>query len=331
MPVGTSPGAVTAAMAYLNHTYGNEIARHGRTIDELILFTTRAVKEGEAKAENSIWNHYGKGTAYKSFDKQEKVFEVIEEFYQREIKPSMLKPRKAKPGENNPPPAVYWCEAFADFSDDAGSDYERSLRSAAEVLVLHLSKPETTGKQVWINLTGGTNVMNAALLQVAYLSGLVARLYYTFAPRGETQFLQPASDYFKYVEVPLLKTAPDEAHLAVLEALATFAGEWVDSQTLLDFLKPYYAKEFPDAPGYFQTVTIEAFRREFLNKLDGRGLERREENGEKLDWVKLSDDGAKLLKQMNDEIFRALTKRGQTAQGALEGKNFTHGWEKLDW
>jgi len=36
------------------------------------------------------------------------------------------------------------------------------------------------GKEVWINLTGGTNVVNMALQLAAALPGTPARLYITF-------------------------------------------------------------------------------------------------------------------------------------------------------
>jgi hypothetical protein len=314
IPLGTNPGAVTSALAYLKHKYPNgQDVKLGRVVEAILLFAPREIKNGNQKkyrAEACIFNDYGKCGSRKSY-KDENVFEIALDFIQAEIAPIMTKP------------TIYWCEAFAD-------NYEKSFRSVAEAVVLELSKPEAKGKNLWVNLTGGTNVMNAALMQMSFLSGLVSNLYYTFVPESEKRYLQPASDNFNFIEVPLIKTSIDEAHCMLLKALGELNGEWVDSDDLLGFLRPIRSEEFPDLPPYFEKVSKEALEKEFLMKLAGRGLERETlADGRMTFRTRLTEDGKKLLAQLDDEIFRALTKRGWTERGKLDELQHSYGWEDL--
>jgi hypothetical protein len=233
--------------------------------------------------------------------KDEKVIDVVLGFISREIASGASKP------------TVYWCEAFA-------NDYDKSFRSAAEALVLKLSPPESTGKHLWINLTGGTNVMNAALLQAAFLSGLTARAYYTFVLPQMTDYLQPAGErHFSYHEVPLIKTVFDESYYDVFEVLKTLE-DWVSSEDLLCLLKN-------QRPEYFEAVDLNRLKKEFLNKMDGHGLEREVlPDGNKGDKVRISNEGKELLRKIHDPVFCALTQRGQTDRFNAK---FTYGWEKL--
>jgi hypothetical protein len=158
-------------------------------------------------------------------------------------------------------------------------------------------------------------------MQVALLSGLVSKVYYTFVPEDETDYLQPAGGNFKFVEVPLIKTSFDESHYALLNVLSD--SNWTDSEELLSFLK----SEHND---YFKEVSRERLEKEFLTQLDGRGLEREAlPNGQKTYRVRLTEDGKELLAQMEDPIFRALTKRGWTERGALDEIQHRFGWESL--
>lgn len=307
MPLGTRPGAVTTALAHLKHKHGQRNDQLGRIIEAIVLFTPREIKEGaqrQHRATPCVFNNYGGLGSRKRYGNDDNVVGIVLDFISAEIAPMMTKP------------TVYWCEAFAD-------DYDKSFRSAAEAMALHLSKPESKGKNLWVNLTGGTNVMNAALMQMAFLSGLVSKVYYTFVPESEKDYLQPASDGFKFIEVPLIKTSFDEAHYVLLSVLNVMNGEWIGSDDLLGFLKQ-------ERNDYFAAVTQDRLEREFLTQLDGRGLERETlPDGTKTYRVRLTDDGEKLLDQIEDPVFRALTKRGWTERGALDGVRRTHGWELL--
>jgi hypothetical protein len=92
---------------------------------------------------------------------------------------------------------------------------------------------------------------------------------------------------------------------------------------LLSFLKQ-------ERNDYFAAVNQDRLEKEFLTQLDGRGLERETlSDGTKTYRVRLTEDGGKLLDQIEDPVFRALTKRGWTERGALDGMPRTHGWELL--
>ncbi len=306
MPLGTRPGAVTAALADLKHKYGERTDEWGRTFEAIVLFTPREIKEGRQRqhlTEHCFFNEYGKPSCRRDYT-DENAVDIVLDFIRAEIAPMMTKR------------TIYWCEAFP-------NDYEKSFRSAAEALTLELSKPGSKGKNLWLSLTGGTNVMNAAVMQVALLSGLISKVYYTFAPEGETDYLQPAGDNFKFVEVPLIKTSFDESHYALLKVLKVMEGEWIGSEDLLGFLKN-------DAHEYFAEVNQDRLEKEFLTQLDGRGLEREPlPDGQKTYRVRLTKDGEKLLAQMADPIFRALTKRGWTERGGLDEIQHSFGWESL--
>ena len=304
MPLGTRPGAVTAALAYLKNKHGERTDEWGRTFEAIVLFTPQEIKEGRQRGhlvEHCFFNEYGK-SARRSEHTCENAVEIVLDFIRAEIRPLMTKP------------TIYWCEAFP-------NDYPNSFRSAAEALTLELSKPESKGKNLWLSLTGGTNIMNAALMQVALLSGLVSKVYYTFVPEDETDYLQPAGGNFKFVEVPLIKTSFDESHYALLNVLSD--SNWTDSEELRSFLKSEHNN-------YFKEVSRERLEKEFLTQLDGRGLEREAlPNGQKTYRVRLTEDGKELLAQMEDPLFRALTKRGWTERGALDEIQHSFGWEPL--
>lgn len=314
MPLGKKPGAVTAALAELKHKYPTGQDKNlGHIFEAMVLFTPCEIKEGRERrhlAEPCFFNEYGKPACRKEYPDKNAV-EIVLEFMRAEIKPLMTKP------------TVYWCEAFL-------NDYEKSFRSAAEALTLKLSKPGSKGKNLWLSLTGGTNIMNAAMMQVALLSGLISKVYYTFVPEDETDYLQPASDNFKFVELPLLKTSFDESHYALLNVLRIMNGEWIDSADLLGILKNDAHQYFAKKEDQDSREQKEQFEREFLTQLDGRGLERETlPNGQKTYRTRLTTDGMRLLAQMEDPIFRALTKRGWTERGELDGMQHSFGWQSL--
>ncbi|MGH9824603.1 MAG: hypothetical protein ACREDR_15300 [Blastocatellia bacterium] len=303
MPLGKSPGAVTAPLSWLKNKYGERTAEWGRTIEEIVLYTTLEIKEGCAKehrAEYCCWNRYGKVPGPEKRD--ENAVSIVLDFIRKEIAGTDYKPK------------VHWCEAFA-------NDYKKSFRSAAEAMVLYLSKPERTGKNVWINITGGTNIMNVALMQVALLSGLASQVYYAFVPESNTSYLQPVDDGFALTRIPLVKTSFDDADYVLLQELGP--ANCISGDELLSRLKSKW-------PQIFSTVTPERFRKEFLNKLDGRGIERqRDEKGAKTPYIRLSGDGQELIELIEDPIFQALTLRGRTSHDDIASKRFTFRWEEL--
>jgi hypothetical protein len=196
------------------------------------------------------------------------------------------------------------------------NNYEAGFETVARA-ALHFAPPESTGRNIWANLTGGTNVMNAALFQVAVLSGLISRLYYTFvAERRYVNYLQPPttdSARFCWDEVPLFKTAVDEVYRAVLEELQEMNGAWCDGKELLTRLKSRAWGHLGQVQAQgIAAMEFQTFCQEFLNKLDGRELERRKlPDNTKMPEVRLSPRGKRLLEQLESPLYQALIQRGQ--------------------
>ncbi|MFN3929729.1 MAG: hypothetical protein ACK4OK_08870, partial [Thermoflexus sp.] len=76
------------------------------------------------------------------------------------------------------------------------------------------------GKEIWINLTGGNNVINAALMLAATLSGNVARAYYVQAEDeiAEKCVRFTAEDGY-WVELPIMPLSFDPLQWAIITLL----------------------------------------------------------------------------------------------------------------
>jgi hypothetical protein len=170
---------------------------------------------------------------------------------------------------------------------------------------LRFHPPGEVGKHLWANITGGTNPLNAALFQTAFLSGFISRLYYTFIadPRKYGKYLQPFScdeSLFDYREIYVLKTSFDDRYQHVLEELETVAAtdseQWLTSQDLLGRLKT------KGIPG-FHNMDVERFTLDFLHVMQGRGVERKD----KEDQVRLDPEvGKRILKLLRSNLIQAL-------------------------
>jgi len=155
---------------------------------------------------------------------------------------------------------VYWCDVDR---SDLGTTFERVAR------VLFAAKPpDKLGKEVWVNLTGGSNVVNMALQLATALSGAPARLYYLQA--DDIRLARPAlplvdlgslRDRF-WVELPIVYLAFDAAHRQVLETLQTLSGPVAETE-LLARLKQGSS---------FSEMDQQALRRELLVPLRGQQL-----------------------------------------------------------
>jgi len=175
------------------------------------------------------------------------------------------------------------------------------------------------GKHLWANLTGGPNIVNAALLEVAFLSGLIARLYYTFLSdvRRYGRYLRPPSvdaNIFDWREVPLVKTAFDEEYYHVLRVLADY-GDWIEDRELLSLL----AQEQPERFGS-ERMSPKVFLRDFLNKMDGRELEREVlPDGTPTNRNRLSLYGKRTVERLDaSELFQTLLHPGRREKETID-------------
>ncbi len=301
-PVGTSPGAVTAGLAYLKHHADHFHGYKGQIIESVVVFGPTSVATDEC-----VLNEYGEARARKRWRQGDTtVADVVRQYIASEIAPIM--PDKG---------ALYLWTVDP-------HDFDACLDALAEA-TLTLGRPDTTGKLLWANLTGGTNVLNAALMEVATLSGLVARVYYTFlADDGDRKYLQPATTderYFLWDEVAVFKTVFDAAYYRVLAMLAEL-GDWCADRELWQRLK-----NDEEVWRYYGQVTLEQFRDQLLNRMDGREIERDAPTGHR---VRLGLQGRRVLEHINRPLFKALVQRGRDADFDAQAQRRTL-QEKVVW
>lgn len=294
-PVGASPGAVTSALAYLNHH--QELAKPypGKIIQDVVIFCSHDVDTGTRAAEKYVWNTYGQEVSRKGWQAprgHENTVEVIKTFL-RHAEDGVLMPEKGN--------LYVWPVEV--------NNYQACFEVIAKA-TLAVARSDDTGKYVWANLTGGTNILNSALMQVASLSGLIGRVYYTFiAHDRDRQYLQPPTkndlDYaFKFI--PPAKTTYDVSYYRVLEELYRAADSWVWGRELLGRLKRNFPQEFNH-----DKLDFDHFKNQYLNRMTNDVVvEDRDRSQEGDRPVKISPQGSKLLESIHlDELIQELVRR----------------------
>jgi hypothetical protein len=302
-PAGRSPGAVTAPLAYLKRLYDEQSKtgqrlpesvlprRLGYPVEAIVLFVSDEVRRGCKGAtayDDTIYNQYGSRSPISGRQGicSDGVVDIISDFAGRELSDGKL--------------ALY--RRVVDVND-----FNACFRSIAET-ALALGRPDDLGKTMWANLTGGTNVLNAALLEVTFLSGLIHSLYYVFVSEDERRFLQPLStDYRRYLSdhwrnVPVVKTTFDEHYRRLLLMLAESQQEWWS----VDALFSQMCNQFPNL---FGTMTPELFQKQRLRKLSYE-VELDVDAGR----VKLTEAGYETVARIEEPLFRTLVQRGEQPQ-----------------
>jgi len=220
MGLGRSPGTVIGPLTYLAHRYRRWnmadqrfFARSGEArhraahqkvgdIQALVLFTTREVFEGTSPAYGYIDNLPGQ----KSGPQQPPgpMRDILRTLLQKEW-PTISGGRTSG--------AVFWCIVDR---RDIRLTYERVVR-----VIAALSGTGGQGKELWINLTGGNNVMNFALELAAALSGDVARLYYVQAEDEIAEkCVRFTAENGYWVDLPVMPLAFGDLRQAIIELLS---------------------------------------------------------------------------------------------------------------
>ncbi len=219
MGLGRSPGAVTVALSYLAARYqrwntsdqqffaaSGEVGQTTRpgNVQALVLFTTPEVRRGKVDCVPYLDNQPGsaRGTGV---GQPGPMLEVLWKVMRDDL--------RALAG-GRPSVAVYWC------------DYDRirptqTFERVARTL-LAVKPPGRLGKEVWVNLTGGTNVLNSAFELAASLTSVPARMYYVLSE--ETRCVRHtlplavigSEDDTQWVELPIVHAALSEQHLTTL-------------------------------------------------------------------------------------------------------------------
>ena len=284
--LGKSPGAVTAGLSYLKHEVGDSVET-GAIVESVLIFTSPAIAIGTEPAyPGTAHNEYLRRTVRKTWTRgMQNSLDIAAEYLHREM-------------GNGP---FYVCELDV-------NDFSICFEAVAKA-VLKFHRPGAVGKHIWANITGGSNVLNAALMQTAYISGFIPRLYYTFVAdvKEDGKYLQPFSRderQFDYREIYVLKTTFDERYQDLLEELERIEvetpGRWIGSQELLSRLQGRAKPGFAD-------LSLSAFRRDYLNTMPG--VERRGSRIEgQEDANRLSAEGQRILTLLRSPLFRALAR-----------------------
>jgi hypothetical protein len=225
MGLGRSPGAVTGPLSYLAHRYqrwndddrrffarSGELSQRRREekvgdVEVLVLFTTREVLAGkDEKGSTFLSYRYTQNPAGRVAG-NERPEEPI-----RELLRHLLKQEWPAVSGGRRTGALFWCEVDR---RDIRITYERVIR-----VVAALAGVGGQGKEIWINLTGGNNVVNFALELAATLSGNVARLYYVQAenPQAEKCVRFTAENGY-WVHLPVLPLALGHLSQAIIDLL----------------------------------------------------------------------------------------------------------------
>lgn len=292
LSMGASPGAVTSALAYIKRRYEEQhVAFFGgdsgrlkvKKVSGMVIFTTPEVRKCELSAPRErryIDNRYGtdKGPEFPLGDTQGRLraFEIVCGFIREEFQ-TMLDEERGK---------VYWLEA-------SYHDLDFNLNQVARAFC-SLSPPGKTGREIWINLTGGSNVMNIAALLTTVMSGVTGRAYYTYT--RDIRLLRPVDDTHFWYDIPVLKVNFDQDYETILRVLEEREGEWVNSDELFERVKQH-RWQFGAEKGDFAP--------DYLNKLDGWLIER--DN----DCNRLSPAGQRFLELIEDDLMRALIYKEQ--------------------
>ena len=279
--LGTSPGAITTGLSYLKHKIG-DVSEYGRIVEKIVIFTSPEIANRELTVKEAVINEY-MSRNNRRIIRDKDPLTIIEEFLADEFEYSV---------------EIYCCEVNV-------NNFMMCFETVAKAL-LKFHPPGDVGKHIWVNITGGTNILNAALMQVVYLSGLIPVLYYTFvANRDDMKYLNPFSEStaeFDFRLIYTFKTTFDKRFQYVLEELRN-VGDWISSSDLLSRLKR-------KVPSLFQDIDITSFRRDYLNIMIGVSRKGSRAEGQE-DLNRLNRHGEKILEIIQSVLFQALTREAK--------------------
>jgi hypothetical protein len=274
MGLGLSIGAVSAAISYLgarrqrwnlvDQTFfalsgerGQKLEDKPGDIEALVLFSTSDIRTGHEISRDYILNRPG---AVSGSDKSGQRM------------PDLL--YKVLPGElvaatERTEVALYWCDVMR---DDPVTTFERVM-----AVLLATKPPGRMGKEIWINLTGGNNIINSALNLSASLTGMPARMYYLLSTNDAClrhtvpeRELGTDADHF-WVEPPIPYIAFNPNHRALLRLLEEeIKGEAIEIEFVLDWLQSI--DDFSSIGGDTRQEKVKLFRRLYIVPLRAQRL-----------------------------------------------------------
>lgn len=294
--LGKSPGAVTAGLSYLMHEREASF-EDGNIVEGAVIFTSSAIINGSEPAyPGTTHNKYmeRRATSKNTTQKMQNSLNLLAEYLYNER-------------ENG---KFYVCDLDI-------NDFNACFEAIAKAL-LKFHHPGKTGKHIWGNITGGSNVLNAALMQTAYLSGLIPRLYYTFVAniRDDGKYLQPFTrevDEFDFRDIYVIKTTFDERYQVILQKLSDIdeidKQRWISSRDLLSQLKQSDLR--------FKNIHHKTFIRNYLNTMLGIERKGNREDGQE-DLNRLSNEGYRILSMLRSPLFKALILQNDITHEEIE-------------
>lgn len=286
MGIGKSIGVVTCAVDYIEKSLdtlaqkeksseniiklfsGSGGINHQETdkgkIEALVLFTSKEVIERNLEAYSYAGND-------RPTQVRDELLKVLKKVWKR--------------GDKDIGRKVYWCEVEID-------NFRDCLDKVIKV-AYRFSPTGKQGKEIWCNLTGGTNAINLALVSMSRLTG-VSTTNYLISQRKDYQKeiqlpqgikVNPnQDDYFN--TLPFLKTHIDTIHFYdILHVIKN--NNKIHKDKLLGILK--------GKTMYFQDVNEERLKKDFLLKLYGLGYTNFDEQG--YNWI--TTDGIFFLDELD--------------------------------
>lgn len=262
MSVGKAVGAVTCAVDYIEKSLdalsankanddikelfsGSGGINHNETdrgkIEALVLFSSKEVIDGTLTA-----------FEYNGCERPGSVREEIE---------SQLRKvwQRVDPDEGR---KVFWVEVDID-------DYQDCFRKALKV-AYRFSPPGKQGKEIWLNLTGGSNAIGLSLISMGRLTGKATKHY----------LISQAKAYQKHIDVPSEVTIqPNKDGYFNTLPFIKLAVDTVNFYEVLlvlgDCEKPVSTKDIFSRAcskrSIFSEMGIERFKRDYLLRLFGLG------------------------------------------------------------
>ena len=313
LPLGLSPGAAVSPIAYVRRQlerwqaggddrqraeafFGSDdqhrIDQHENYVyranrfGQVVILTTVAVRNSSKLSSAYIDNPYATTTGTPHAKDEDSAFDVAVTHILQETARHRLSDFK-----------IYYAPVqFFDLNS--------SILSTLRILRWCVPRG-ALGFNTWMSLTGGSNVLNNAMLTAAMLMGTVGRMYYNYT--DNIQVLRPLSeepdweDRF-WCDLPPLRIDQDEELYKVLDELNR-ADAPLDDIELLCRLQARKQNQglFP----YDQAV----FRSYLLNKLTPFYIGRVEEHGNVI-----NERGKKLWRFLNDKNIRVLINRNVDTQ-----------------
>ncbi len=253
MGLGLSPGAVTGPISYLTELYKNwekegqdffsrsgeeEHRKDGYPVGDvqaIVFFATKEIIDGTNRdfyAEKYVKNQ-SNVIETNNPQKRQSMKEVLGILLKEELtnlfetRRKIIESLPKKDGDKKKKDSgardnftIFWCEVERRGSEETLK--EQTFKRVAQVVASLANGSGAQGKEIWMNLTGGNNVINFALQLAASLSvGEVGRLYYVQAANENAEKCVRYTNKESYwVELPVMPLVMSDLNHAILNLVA---------------------------------------------------------------------------------------------------------------